>query len=658
MLSLIKPLLHRSGLFKSCQILGLFGLLFLFGPLGLHDSIAQAQGFVDQPQDRPYFKPLTLEVDATDLDRRMFKVREVIPVQAGKLTLLFPRFLPGQHGPNGSVQRLAGLQIRAGHVEIPWVRDTVDTHAFHLTVPASVSELEVQFQSLSPLQRSGGRTVMTRAMLNLQWEAVVLYPAGYYASAIPIQARVRLPAGWSQASALRVERQQDQWVHYGPTNLETLVDSPLFAGAHLRRVALDPPGSSRPVALNIVADEPSLLQITDEQLNAHRRLVEQADRLFGARHFQKYDFLLALSDQMSGIGLEHHESSENGVSTRYFKDWSKAVGNRELLPHEYVHSWNGKFRRPEDLWTPHFNLPMQNSLLWLYEGQTDYWGRVLAARSGLVSPEQSRDTLARLAAVFETRSGRLWRNLQDTTLQATMGPRGGDVNDWPDWQRNADYYGESTLIWLDADTLIREKTGGTRSLDDFARAFFGIEDGRVKPLLYRFDDIVSALNGVLAHDWATFLRTRLDTHQPGAPLDGLARSGWQLQWTETPSRFVLDQEDDPTRRADNFAFSLGINVRKDGSIQEVLWESPAFRAGISRALQVIAVNGQAYKPERLSSAITANKTGTQPIALLVKEGEFYRTVAIDYRGGLRYPSLARIPGTDERLDSGVLAARN
>jgi predicted metalloprotease with PDZ domain len=643
----------RSTRLGLIRILGLFGL---FGLLGLHGPLTRAQGFVDQPQDRPYFKPLALEVDATDTDRRIFKVREIIPVQAGKLTLLFPRFLPGQHGPNGAVQRLAGLQIRAGNLEIPWVRDTVDTHAFHLTVPASVSELELQFQSLSPLQRSGGRTVMTRAMLNLQWEAVVLYPAGYYASAIPIQARVRLPDGWTQASALRVEGQQDQWVHYGATNLETLVDSPLFAGAHLRRVALDAAGSSRPVALNIVADEAALLQISDEHLNAHRRLVEQADRLFGARHFQKYDFLLALSDQMSGIGLEHHESSENGVSTRYFKDWSKTAGRRELLPHEYVHSWNGKFRRPEDLWTPHFNLPMQNSLLWLYEGQTDYWGRVLAARSGLVSAEQSRDNLARLAAAFETRSGRLWRNLQDTTLQATMGPR-AEVNDWPDWQRNADYYGESTLIWLDADTLIREKTGGARSLDDFARAFFGIEDGRVKPLLYRFDDIVSALNGVVAYDWAAFLRTRLDNHQRGAPLDGLTRSGWQLQWTETPSPFMPDDEDDPTRRADNFAFSLGITLRKDGSIQDVLWESPAFRAGMSRALQVIAVNGQAYKPERLSGAITANKTGSQPITLLVKESDFYRTVAIDYRGGLRYPSLARIAGTEERLESGVLAAR-
>ena len=655
-MTLLKSLRQRFACLELFRILGLFGFLGLFLFLGVHGPMAQAQGFVDQPLDRPYFKPLTLEVDATDTDRRIFKVRQVIPVQAGKLTLLFPRFLPGQHGPNGAVQRLAGLQIRAGNLEIPWVRDTVDTHAFHLTVPASVSELELQFQSLSPVQRNGGRTVMTRAMLNLQWEAVVLYPAGYYASAIPIQARVRLPNGWTQASALRVERQQDQWVHYGATNLETLVDSPLFAGAHLRRVPLDPIEASRPVALNIVADEPALLQISDEHVSAHRRLVEQADRLFGARHFQKYDFLLALSDQMSGIGLEHHESSENGVSTRYFKDWSKSAGRRELLPHEYVHSWNGKFRRPEDLWTPHFNLPMQNSLLWLYEGQTDYWGRVLAVRSGLVSPEQSRDTLARLAAVFETRSGRLWRNLQDTTLQATMGPR-GEINDWPDWQRNADYYGESTLIWLDADTLIREKTAGARSLDDFARAFFGMEDGRVKPLLYRFDDIVSALNGVVAHDWAAFLRTRLDNHQRGAPLDGLTRAGWQLRWTETPSPFMPDDEDDPTRRADNYAFSLGINLRKDGSIQDVLWESPAFRAGMNRALQVIAVNGQAYKPERLSAAITANKTGTQPIALLVKEGEFYRTVAIDYRGGLRYPSLARIPGTEERLDAGILATR-
>ena len=615
---------------------------------------AQAQGFVDQPQDRPYFKPLTLEVDATDLEHRIFKVREVIPVQEGKLTLLFPRFLPGQHGPNGAVGRLAGLQIRAGNRTIPWQRDTVDAHAFHLIVPADVAEIELQFQSLSPVVRDSGRTVMTRAMLNLQWEGLVLYPAGYFASAVPVKAQLRLPAGWTQASALKVEGQPDQWIQFGLTNLETLVDSPIFAGAHFLRVPLDRPESVRPVVLNIFADEPELLQISDDHLSAHRRLIEQADRLFGSRHFQKYDFLLALSDQMSGIGLEHHESSENGVSTRYFKNWQKSAGRRELLPHEYVHSWNGKFRRPEDLWTPHFNVPMQNSMLWLYEGQTDYWGRVLAARSALVSPEQSRDAWARIAASLEYRRGRLWRNLQDTTLQANMAVR---ASDWPDWQRCADYYAESTLIWLDADTLIREKSSGARSLDNFARGFFGVEDGRVKPLLYRFEDIVQALNAVVPHDWALFLRTRLDTNQSSAPLDGLARAGWQLQWTEAPSPFTVDDDPDAARGTDSFSYSLGLTLRKDGGVQEVLWDSPAFRGGMSRALQVVAVNRQAYKPERLSAAITANKAGNQPIQLLVKEGEFYRKISIDYRGGLRYPSLVRIPGAEERLDSGVLAAR-
>jgi predicted metalloprotease with PDZ domain len=429
----------------------------------------------------------------------------------------------------------------------------------------------------------------------------------------------------------------------------------VFAGAHLRRIPLDPAGASHPVTLALLADSADQLQASEEQIQAHRNLVQQADRLFGARHFERYTFLLAQSERQSPIGLEHHESSENGVRPGYFKDWARRAGGRDLLPHEYTHSWNGKFRRPADLWTPDFNTePMRASLLWLYEGQTQFWGRVLAARSGLITPEQARDSLAHVAASLEHRSGRAWRNLQDTTNEAAMDPH-KTRRDWGSWQRGRDYYEEAALVWLEADALIRERSAGKRSLDDFAKAFFGMEDGRVQPLTYSFDDVVATLSAVQPHDWAAFLRERLDGHASGAPLAGLERSGWRLAWADKPSEFA--RADEREERGDDFTYSLGLTVQKDGKLDNVLWGGPAYRAGLAGTMQLVAVNARAYKAERLSQAITANQDGSAPLALLVKDGDYYRSITLDYRGGLRYPRLERIPGTPERLDSAVFAPR-
>jgi predicted metalloprotease with PDZ domain len=632
---------------KALQLIPLAVALCASTPAG-------AQQNIPAPRDMPYPGLIRLQVDATDLDHRVFHVKQQLPVRPGRLSLLFPRFLPGTHGPYGQVERLAGLKVLAAAKPLPWVRDTVDPHAFHVDVAPGITELELQFQYLSALDKNSGRVVMTREMLNLQWNSVLLYPAGHHASAIQVQASVSLPPGWSQASALRVAREGGAQIEFQAVSLETLVDSPLFAGAHARRIELDPPGTPNPVALNLLADDAALLQPGEVQLQAHRNLVQQADRLFGSRHFKQYDFLLGVSDKLGGIGLEHHESSENGVRTSYFKDWAKRVGERELLPHEYVHSWNGKFRRPADLWTPNFNVPMRNSLLWVYEGQTQFWGRVLAARSGLVTAEQARDGLAQVAASFEYRAGRTWRNLQDTTNEGTIGARGRN-KDWGNWQRGVDYYDEATLIWLDADMLIRERSQGAKSMDDFAQAFFGVQDGRVQPLTYTFEDVLGTLNQVLPFDWRGFLRERLDTHQTGAPLDGLKRSGWQLAWAEAPSEF--EKNDDAEWRGDDFAYSLGLYLKRDGQVDSVLWDSPAYRAGLSKALKLIAVNGVAYKGDRLTAAVSANKTGAAPLELLVKEGDHYRTLRIDYRGGLRYPRLERVAEAPERLDAGLLAPR-
>jgi predicted metalloprotease with PDZ domain len=623
--------------------------------LALVTACATAQTVAPTPRaipaigTTPYPGTLTLQVDATDLDRKIFRVKESVPVQAGPLTLFYPRWLPGEHAPNGPIGQFAGLQISASGRPLAWHRDPLDIYAFHVDVPQGTKQLDLEFQFLSPLGKDGGRIVMTREMLGLQWRSVLLYPAGFAATAINIQPSLRVPEGWAVASALEVEKKSGSLLNFKTVSVETLVDSPVFAGQHMKTVDLDPEGKAAgrsAVFLNVMADRPSELEIKPEQLAAHQALVTQADRLFGARHYRHYDFLLALSDDFSGIGLEHHESSENGVEPGYFTEWAKAVGARDLLPHEYAHSWNGKFRRPADLFTANFNTPMQDSLLWMYEGQTQYWGEVLAARSGLWSLVETRDSIAMHAAWLDAMAGRRWRNLQDTTNQPIVRET-DSASGWYTWQRGADYYDEMLLVWLEADMLIRDKSNGARSLDDFARSFFGTEPGRIQPLTYTFDSVVNELNRVQAHDWAAFLRQRLDTHGPGAPLAGLERSGWKLGWSETPSDVYKAAE--AYRKSENFAYSIGISVGKGGKLGNVQWGGPAFEAGLSSAATLVAVNGRAYKAEVMKDALIAAKTNKAPIQLLVREGDVFRTVAVTYNGGPRYPTLVRIEGTEDRL---------
>ncbi len=623
-------------------------------------SIAACTHLAAQPlppvRTTPYPGVMTLEVDATDLDHKIFGVKQTVPVKPGPLTLYYPRWLPGTHSPTGNVSRLAGLRMSAGGKPLEWKRNTLDSHAFHVDVPAGAGTLQIEFQFLSSLDKGVGRVVVTPDILGLQWNNVLLYPAGHAASQISVKPRLTLPGGWGFGSALTPAERQGASVDFQPVSVETLVDSPLFAGRHYQQLDLDPGAREAgrpPVYLNVVADEAKQGVINAEPLAAHRALVTQADRVFGPRRFARYDFLLAVSEQFSGIGLEHHQSSENGVKGGYFTDWAKGSIGRDLLAHEYAHSWNGKFRRPSDLWTPHFNTPMQNSLLWIYEGQTQYWGAVLAARSGLVSQADARENLAITAAWLDARTGRVWRNLQDTTNEPILSTQGWR-RDWRDWQRGGDYYDESRLIWLEADMLIRERSGGTRSLDDFARAFFGVEATRpahdTRPVLYSFDDVVRALNRVQPHDWAAFLRQRLDTHEPAAPLAGITNSGWKLGWSEQPSDYVKAQEAED--EATDFNYSLGLMVGKEGKLARVVWGSPAFQAGLTSGATLLAVNGHSYKAERLKDAITAakgdDKSGGK-IELLVKVGDLYRTVPITWRGGLRYPKLERIEGSVDRL---------
>jgi predicted metalloprotease with PDZ domain len=536
--------------------------------------------------------------------------------------------------------------MHSGGSRLDWTRDPVDVFAFHVAVPAGATTLDVAFQVTSPLDTNEGRVVMTPDMLNLQWNAVALYPAGYFTRQLTAEASVRLPDGWQFGTALETASTTGGVTTFKAVPFETLVDSPMFAGRYFSRLDLDP-GGPVPVHLDVVADRADLLEMKPEQVEAHRALVRQAYKLYGSHHYDHYDLLLALTDHMSGIGLEHHRSSENGTVPNYFVDWDRIPDTRDLLAHEFTHSWNGKFRRPADLWTPNYNVPMRGSLLWVYEGQTQYWGFVLAARAGLLTKQQALDALASTAATYDSRIGRQWRALQDTTNDPVAALRRPLA--WRSWERSEDYYSEGQLVWLDVDTLIRERSANRRSLDDFARAFFAVNDGSYVPVTYTFEDVVKALNTVEPYDWAAFLRARLDGHGPGAPLDGLARGGYKLVYADTPSDYFRSSE--VRRQVTDLTYSLGMVLARDGRLTDVLWEGPAYKAGLVAGTQVVAVNGTAFDADRLKAAIrNAKKADAAPTELLVRNGDRYRTVRLDYHGGLRYPRLEREATAPARLD--------
>ncbi len=600
--------------------------------------------------DVAYPGTLTLHVDATDLDHRVLHVRETIPVAPGALTLLYPAWVPGGHTPRNFVDKLAGLTVRAGGKRVEWVRDPVVVHAFRIEVPRGAAALDLSFDILTPTDAKQGRVTMTNEIVDLQWLTAFLYPAGYFTRRIAVDASLTLPTGWGFGTALEAAATMGATTRFKSVKLDTLADSPVFAGTNFRQVVLD--DGPRPVRLDIVADRAGQLAIPDAQVAQFKALVAQADLLFGSRHYDHYDALLAVSDTLGGIGLEHHRSSENGTRADYLTAWDRTASDHSLIAHEYTHSWNGKFRRAADSWTADFNTPMRNSLLWVYEGQTQFWGVVLAARAGLTTAAQARDTLALTAATYAARPGRAWRSLADTTNDPITANR--RPQPWDSLQRSQDYYSEGLLVWLDADTLIRERSGGKRALDDFARAFFGIDDGSVVERTYGFEDIVAGLNAVEPYDWATFLRARLEGHA-GAPLDGIARGGYRLAWSDAPTDY--QKGSDTVAKRTDLTWSLGLVVdTKDATLSNVQWDGPASKAGLSVGAQLIAVNGAPYTADLLLDAVRAARIKATPITLIVKAGDRLGSVSIDWRGGLRYPRLERVEDSPARLDD-LLAPR-
>jgi predicted metalloprotease with PDZ domain len=610
---------------------------------------------IPAPVDKPYPGPIQLAVDITNVADRVQKVHEDIPVEPGakEMVLLYPEWIPGAHSPVGPISALAGIVITVDGKRAQWVRDRTNMFAFHVSLTAGAKSVGLDFDYLSPIKPASGRIEISDEIADLTWNEVLMYPAGYFSRDISFNTTLKLPKDWKYATALETASNDSGTIRFERTALNTLVDSPLYAGLYYERIDLSPAPTDT-VNLNIFADTADALKMTPEVLQAHKNLAMEADKLYGSHHYKHYDFLLLLSDKVGGIGMEHHQSSEDGLGADYLTDWANGVFGRDLLGHEYTHSWNGKFRRPADLWTPNFNVPMRDDLLWVYEGMTQYWGTVLTARAGMRTPEQTRDILAFTAAGFAISRGRDWRPLVDTTNQPIVSQR--RPVSWVSYQRSEDYYDEGLLIWLDADTKIRELTNGQKSLDDFCKKFLGVFNGSYETYQYTLEDVVKDLNEVAPYNWQGFLQERVYDLKPEVPMNGFAQGGYKLAHTDKPKEWA-DKELAKFGLVD-FSTSLGISLGSFGNvgdgeprkIEDVAWDSPAFNAGITPDMELVSVNNIAYSAKVLRSAILAAEKDKQPLQLQVRKGDRYRTFSIPYFDGLRYPTLEREESTPDRLD--------
>ena len=587
---------------------------------------------------------ITLQVDARGAQRRIFHARLTIPAMPGVLTVYYPKWIPGEHGPTGPIQNLTGLTFRANGQTLNWRRDLLDAWTFHVEVPANVSSVDASLDFVSEEAGSGlhtGRPSATDKLAVLNWNTVLLYPAGWTSDQLTYEASLSLPAGWKYGTSLPVAAQNGQEIKFQPISLTMLVDSPVISGEYYRVVPL----SQNPTQeMDIAADSAGALDAPQNVLDQYKNLPVQAEILFGAHHFRDYHFLYGLSDYVSHGGLEHHESNDSRSVERALVDPEPRSLAAGLLPHEYVHSWNGKYRRPAGLATPDYQQPMQDDLLWVYEGLTSYLGDVLSARSGIRTPEQFRDNLARIAARLDHTPGRTWRNLQDTA-DAVAGMQGGPPQ-WRSWRRTVDYYDEDVLNWLWADMIIRQQTHGAKSLDDFCRLFEGGTNGPPEVKTYTFDDVVSALNQVASYDWRGFWTERLTNHGPGAPLTGIEASGWKLIYDEKRSALEKAEEE---RDGTSAAYSLGLLLTKDGVIRDAIVGMPAAKAGIGPGMKVIAVNERGFSSHALRDALAEAKTSSAPMELLIENSDQFHTYKLDYHGGEKYPHLVRDEGKRDVL---------
>ncbi|MGA2243132.1 MAG: M61 family peptidase [Verrucomicrobiota bacterium] len=577
-------------------------------------------------------------MDATDTPRGILHARLHIPARPGPLTLYYPKWIPGEHSPSGPINGLTGLQMTASGRPVSWRRDADDMYALHLDVPAGADAVDVSLDFLLP---TGGGAYSagvssTAKLLDLSWNQVLLYPQTAEPLKLQYVATLHLPEGWKFGTALPGANVSGAEIKFAVAPLETLVDSPVIAGEYFRTIDLTP-GEQPPHVIHLVADSAAALEMKPEDIRHFMHLVKEENALFGAHHYRDYHFLVTLSDRVSHFGLEHHESSDNRQGENYLTDENVLRTFPDLLPHEMAHSWNGKYRRPAGLATPDFQQPMQDDLLWDYEGLTDYLGKLLVARSGLQTNEDFRETFALTAAILDHRPGRSWRSLADTTVAAQLlyvAPSTGTA-----WRRGTDFYPEGDLIWLEADTIIRQQTKGKRSLDDFCKKFYGGESGPPKVVPYTYDDVVKALNEIAPYNWRGFFQQRVYEINLHAPLGGIENSGWRLTYTNELPALLKTREGQ--RKYTDLSFSLGLNLALDGSINDVLPGTPADGAGIGPAMKLVAVNGRAWTAENLRAAVKSAATNSAPIELLIENGDYFKNYRLDYHGGEKYPCLER-----------------
>jgi len=589
--------------------------------------------------------PIRLTVDLTDAPRNFFHAVETIPAAAGEAIFVYPKWIPGNHRPSGPIANLTGLHFRAGSQELTWHRDPIEMYSFHVDVPAGVTEVEASFDLISADSAGGGGPAASSNLLDLNWNQVVLYPQGQASDVVQVVPSVRLPDGWKYGTALSTAHSTGSQVEFNPVSLTTLVDSPLVAGVHYKQIELVPAGEMPAHYIDMVGDSEEAIAMSPADIAAYRKLVAEADALFGAHHYRQYHFLYTLSAVVGHHGVEHHESSDNSTGDRTLLDPQDHLLDASLLPHEFTHSWNGKYRRPAGLATKNYQDPMIGDLLWVYEGLTEYLGDVLTARSGLWTPEQYRDALAFTAAELDHRAGRTWRPLEDTAVSVqTLRLLGSQ---WQNWRRSLDYYPEGELIWLEVDSILRQQTKGQRSMDDFCRRFHGGENGVPKVVPYNFDDVVRTLNEIAPYDWATLLKERVSATSTHAPLGGIERGGWKLVYNDKPNSFVSALQ--KVAKFASFEDSIGVTVGRDGELYDVIHGSPAFTAGLGPGMTLIAVNNRKYSADILREALKAAHDTRQPIEVIAEASQFFKTYSIPYYDGERIPHLERVESQPDIL---------
>jgi predicted metalloprotease with PDZ domain len=581
---------------------------------------------------------MELRVDATDAPRRITRSHFVVPARPGPLTLVYPKWIPGEHGPTGPIVNMAGLVVTSGGKTIAWRRDSEHLYEFHLDVPAGAAKLDIDLVFLEPSDLHGfsGGPSTTDQLLDLSWNRLVLYPKGLSPELISVSASLKLPVGWKYATALPVARQAETTVEFAPATLAALIDSPIVAGAHTRVIPLGPEVGP-PVEIDLVADSDEALEMTDQQIAAYRQVVSESLALFGARHYRNYHFLYLMSDKVESFGLEHHESSEDRVGERTLVEDDRRRARAGLLPHEFVHSWNGKYRRPRGLATRDYQEPMRGDLLWIYEGLTEYLGWVLTGRSGLLSEQEQLEGLAEVAAHMDAIPGRRWRSLEDTAIAAQVLYE--SAQEWGSMRRSVDFYPEGLLIWLEADVLIRHLTQGKASLDDFCRNFFGGRDGSPEVRPYDLDEVIADLTAVARYDWRGFFEGRIMRPTEHAPLGGIVNGGYKLVFTDRSNARMRAIE--KTRQFHEMLYSLGFLVDEHDKLIDVLPDHPGATAGLAPGMRLVAVFGRHYSTDVLRDALAHTRNESRPLEFLVESSDYFKTIAIDWHGGERHPHLER-----------------